>query len=379
VASLDRKHGKNGQARMRLLIATDAWYPQINGVVRSIEQMMDQAAGAGAEVVLLTPQDFASVPLPSYPEIRLALCRPARVARQILRLRPTHIHIPTEGPVGHVTRRLCLRHGLPFTTCYHTRLPEYIRTRLPIPIALTYWLMRRFHNAGAATMVATESLAEELRGRGFTRLVRWSRGVDTTMFDPARRRDLGIPGPVFLYVGRLAVEKSVEDFLRQDLPGSKVVVGDGPARQQLETAYPDAFFLGTRTGLDLAEIYASADVFVFPSRTDTFGMVLLEALASGLPIAAYLAPGPLDVVGNSGTGVLDTDLGRAARQALTVSREACREHALTFSWQASAATFFGHIEAGNGGRTLDLSPLARHGIGARIVGRRADRAVEAAG
>lgn len=379
MVSPSETHGNRAETTMRVLIATDAWYPQINGVVRSIERMMDHAADAGAEVVLLTPQEFVSVPLPSYPEIRLALCRPARVAREIVRLRPTHIHIPTEGPIGHVTRRLCLRHGLPFTTCYHTRLPEYIRTRLPIPVSFTYALMRRFHNAGAATMVATESLAEDLRGRGFTRLVRWSRGVDTTMFDPERRRDLGIPGPVFLYVGRLAVEKSVADFLRLDLPGSKVVVGDGPARQQLETAYPEAFFLGTRTGLDLAEIYASADVFVFPSRTDTFGMVLLEALASGLPIAAYHAPGPLDIVGNSGTGVLDTDLGRAARQALSVPREACRAHALTFSWQASAATFFGHIEAGNGGRTLDLSQLGRHGIRARIVGRRADRTVEAAG
>ena len=379
MTSQKERRGKSAQTPMRVLIATDAWYPQINGVVRSIERMMEHASAAGAEVVLLTPQDFRSVPLPSYPEIRLALCRPARVAKLIVRLQPTHIHIPTEGPIGHVTRRLCLRYDLPFTTCYHTRLPEYVRTRLPIPTSFTYKLMRRFHNAAAATMVATDSLAEELRGHGFARLVRWSRGVDTTIFTPDRRRDLGMPGPVFLYVGRLAVEKSVEDFLRLELPGSKVVVGDGPARQQLAAAYPEVHFLGTRTGLDLAAIYASADVFVFPSRTDTFGMVLLEALASGLPIAAYPTPGPLDVVGTSGTGMLDTDLGLAARAALAVPREACRAHALTFSWQASAAAFFGHIEAGNGGRVLDLGPLARHGLRARMVGRRADRAVEAAG
>jgi glycosyltransferase involved in cell wall biosynthesis len=353
-------------AGMRLLIATDAWYPQINGVVRSIERMIDQAAGLGAEVVLITPQDFPSVPLPSYPEIRLALCRPARLAAKIFRLQPTHIHIPTEGPIGHVARRLCLRHDLPFTTCYHTRLPEYVRARLPIPLGLTYRLMRRFHNAGEGVMVATDSLAEQLHARGFRRLRRWSRGVDTTLFSPERRADLGVDGPVFLYVGRLAVEKSVEDFLRLDLPGTKLVVGDGPARRDLEARYPKARFLGTRTGLDLAQVFASADVFVFPSRTDTFGMVLLEALASGLPIAAYPTPGPLDVVGDSGTGVLDEDLANAARAALAIPRDRCRQHALRFSWEASANAFFRHVVEGNGGRVLDLAPLARQGVVARV-------------
>lgn len=353
-------------AAMRLLIATDAWYPQINGVVRSIERMMDHAADCRAEVVLITPEDFRSVPLPSYPEIQLAFCRPARLAREIVRLRPTHIHLPTEGPIGHVARRLCVRHDLPFTTCYHTRLPEYVRTRLPVPIDLTYRLMRRFHNAGQGTMVATESLAEELAGRGFTNLRRWSRGVDTTVFTPDRRADLGLKGPVFLYVGRLAVEKSVEDFLRLDLPGTKLVVGDGPARAQLEAAYPDARFLGTLIGPDLAQVYASADVFVFPSRTDTFGMVLLEALASGLPIAAYPTPGPKDVVGTSGTGILDEDLNRAAREAVLIPSERCRAHALKFSWQASAEAFFAHVAAGNEGRRFDLEPLAHHGMIARV-------------
>lgn len=353
-------------AGMRLLIASDAWYPQINGVVRSIERMIDQAAGQGAEVVLITPQDFRSVPLPSYPEIRLALCRPGRLAAKIFRLQPTHIHIPTEGPIGHVTRRLCRRHDLPFTTCYHTRLPEYVRARLPIPTGLTYRLMRRFHNAGQGVMVATDSLAAELHARGFERLRRWSRGVDTTLFTPERRSDLGVEGPVFLYVGRLAVEKSVEDFLRLELPGTKLIVGDGPARRELAARYPEARFLGMRTGVDLARIYASADVFVFPSRTDTFGMVLLEALSSGLPIAAYPTPGPIDIVGDSGTGCLDDDLAKAARAALAIPRDRCRQHALRFSWEASAEAFFAHVADGNGGRVLDLSPLARHGMVARV-------------
>jgi glycosyltransferase involved in cell wall biosynthesis len=209
---------------------------------------------------------------------------------------------------------------------------------------------------------------------------RWSRGVDTTVFTPDRRGDLGFPGPVFLYVGRLAVEKSVADFLALDLPGTKVVVGDGPDRAQLEAAFPEAHFLGTRTGLDLARIYASADVFVFPSRTDTFGMVLLEALASGLPIAAYPTAGPLDVVGNSGTGVLDADLRRAALEALTVPRDRCRAHALGFSWEASARAFFAHVAAGNRGRPLDLAALARPGVVARVRRRwGGEGAVEPAG
>jgi glycosyltransferase involved in cell wall biosynthesis len=350
---------------MRLLIATDAWYPQINGVVRSIERLIEQAAAEGVELAVITPQDFRSVPLPSYPEIRLALCRPARLARMIAERQPTHIHIATEGPIGHVTRRLCRQHALPFTTCYHTRLPEYVRARLPIPIDWTYRLMRRFHNAGDGVMVATESLASELAERGFARIRRWSRGVDTTLFSPERRSPLGLPGPVFLYVGRLAVEKSVDAFLSLDLPGSKVIVGDGPARRQLEAAFPEAHFLGVRTGLELARLYAAADVFVFPSRTDTFGMVLLEALASGLPIAAYPTPGPLDVVGNSGTGVLDADLGRAALRALAIPRERCREHALSFSWRASARQFFDHVAAGNRGRVIDASVLSRKGLIAR--------------
>ena len=366
-------HGSSptaGKARaagaMRLLLATDAWYPQVNGVVRSIERMVDEAPAQGVEIALITPQDFRSVPLPSYPEIRLALCRPARLAGMIAELAPTHIHIATEGPIGHVVRRLCLRYDLPFTTCYHTRLPEYIRTRMPIPIDWTYRLMRRFHNAGRGVMVTTDQLAVDLAKRGVKGIMRWSYGVDTRLFTPERREDLGLEGPIFLYVGRLAVEKSVGDFLSLDLPGTKVVVGDGPARRQLEAAFPDAIFLGLRTGMDLARIFASADVFVFPSRTDTFGIVLLEAMASGVPVAAYPTTGPIDVVGSSGAGVLDEDLGRAARQALGIPRDRCRARAMTFSWASSARQFIAHVEAGNAGRVIDVTPLARHGLIARV-------------
>ena len=344
---------------MRLLIVTDAWHPQLNGVVRSVERMRACAAACGAEVMLLTPAEFRSVPLPGYPEIRLALARPADLARRIARLAPTHIHIATEGPLGLLTRHLCRRHGLPVTTCFHTRLPDYVRARLPIPTSWIWRLMRRFHNAGNGVMVATGSLARELGDRGFTNVIPWSRGVDTAAFNPAHRTDLGFERPVFLYVGRLAVEKGVDAFLDLDLPGTRLVVGDGPARGRLEAAFPEARFLGTRTGPELARIYASADVFVFPSRTDTFGMVLLEALASGLPIAAFPTSGPLDVVGTSGTGVLDSDLRRAALAALAIPRDRCRAHAKSFSWAVSARQFFANVRAGNRGLKLDCSVLAR--------------------
>lgn len=351
---------------MRLLLATDAWYPQVNGVVRSSERMMDEAPKQGVEIALITPQDFRSVPLPSYPEIRLALCRPAKVARMIAELAPTHIHIATEGPIGHVVRRLCRRYKLPFTTCYHTRLPEYVRARLPVPVDWTYRLMRRFHKAGNGVLVATDGLADELTDRGFQEIKRWCYGVDTQLFKPDRREDLGLEGPIALYVGRLAVEKSVGGFLGLDLPGSKVVVGDGPARRQLEATYPEATFLGLRTGTDLARIFASADVFVFPSRTDTFGMVLLEALASGVPFAAFPTPGAIEVLGDSGTGVLDEDLGSAARRALGIPRDQCRARAMAFSWESSARQFIAHVEAGNAGQVIDVTPLARHGVIARV-------------
>lgn len=328
---------------MRILIATDAWRPQINGVVRSLEHLAAEAPALGADITFLTPDAFRTVPLPTYGEIRLALAMPAGVRRFVAACRPDYVHIATEGPVGMAVRRLCMAERRPFTTSYHTRFPEYLKARLPVPLRLSYACLRRFHNAGAGIMVSSPSLECELAGRGFQRLMHWSRGVDAHLFRPRETRVLDLPQPVFLFVGRVAVEKNVEAFLKLELPGSKVVVGDGPARADLQNAYPHVRFLGALTGEALAAVYASADVFVFPSLTDTFGIVLLEALAAGLPIAAFPVMGPLDVLGRSGCGVLDADLATAAIAALAIPRARCREYALSFSWTESARQFLDNI------------------------------------
>lgn len=351
---------------MRILIATDAFSPQVNGVVRSLEQLADAAPALGAEVEFLSPHGFPTVPLPTYREIRLALTGTRGVSARIAALERSgraidHIHIATEGPVGHAVRRYCLRRGLPFTTSYHTRFPEYIAARSPIPEALSYAYLRRFHNAGNGTMVATPTLARELAGRGFRRLMQWSRGVDHLRFNPAKRVPWDLPRPIFLYAGRLAPEKELWRFLALDLPGSKVVAGDGPSAETLRRAYPGAHFLGVMAGDDLAQIYASADVFVFPSRTDTFGMVLLEAMASGLPVAAFPVVGPLDVVGSSGAGVLDEDLRSGCLAALEIPRERARAHGESFTWAKAAAEFLGNISiarAAQPGRPLLSRPHA---------------------
>ncbi|HXW72679.1 MAG TPA: glycosyltransferase family 1 protein [Methylocella sp.] len=328
---------------MRVLIATDAWRPQINGVVRSLEQVAHALRDFGVEVEFLTPQGFATIPLPTYPEIRLALTTADGILRRLEGAAIDDIHIATEGPLGLATRRYCLRAGRSFTTSYHTRFPEYISTRAHIPEAFTYVLLRRFHNAGSGIMVSTASLANDLRKRGFERLMRWSRGVDHQLFSPAKARELHLPRPIFLYAGRLAPEKNIEAFLGLDLPGSKIVVGDGPSRRALQENYPKAHFCGMLEGEALATQYASADVFVFPSRTDTFGMVLVEALASGLPVAAYPVMGPLDVIGKSGAGVLDEDLRSACLAALDIPREKARAHALTYTWANSARQFLDNV------------------------------------
>jgi glycosyltransferase involved in cell wall biosynthesis len=330
---------------MRILIATDAWHPQVNGVVRSLESMAQAAQEAGGDIHFLTPQGFAAIPLPSYPEIPVAFVPPGVVGQRIVRLAPDHIHIATEGSIGHAVRRFCLRNGRIFTTSYHTRFPEYIAARCYLPENWTYAWLRRFHNAGAGIMVPTATIAAELASRGFLRLMHWSRGVDQKRFRPRARSILDFPRPIFLHAGRIAVEKNVEAFLRLDLPGTKVVAGDGPARRQLESAYPEARFLGMQTTDRLAEIYASADVFVFPSRTDTFGNVMVEAMASGLPVAALPVPGPIDVLGRSGAGVLDADLRRACLAALGIPPEAVLAHARNFSWPESARQFTANIEA----------------------------------
>ena len=330
---------------MRLLIATDAWRPQINGVVRSLEHMADEAPRFDAEVVFLTPERFRSIPMPTYGEIRLSLATPRAAARHMAALEPSHVHIATEGPIGFAARRACMGDGRSFTTSYHTRFPEYLSARAPVPRRWSYAALRRFHNAGRGVMVSTPSLERELKARGFERIMRWTRGVDTELFRPRPYSVLDGPRPISLFVGRLAVEKNIEAFLGLDLPGTKVVVGDGPARADLERAHPNARFLGALSGETLAAVYASADVFVFPSLTDTFGIVLLEALASGLPVAAFPVTGPLDVVGASGCGVLDWDLGRAVLGALQVPTDRCRAYGETFTWTESARQFFANVRA----------------------------------
>lgn len=327
---------------MRILVATDAWHPQVNGVVRTLTTMADAASALGVDVSFLTPQSFATFALPSYPDLRLAFPGPARIARLIAEARPDNIHIATEGPIGLMVRRYCRKHHLPFTTSFHTRFPEYVSARSPIPESWVWSVLRRFHSASHAVMAATPALADELRNRGFNNVVLWPRGVDAKLFQP-RTIDLGLPRPVFLSVGRLAVEKNLEAFLDLDLPGTKVVVGDGPARAELERAYPNAVFLGAMHGERLAEAYAAADVFVFPSRTDTFGLVLLEALASGVPVAAFPVCGPRDVIGDAPVGVLDEDLGAACLAALKLSRDDCRAFALGQTWDASARAFVENV------------------------------------
>lgn len=334
---------------MRLLIASDAWHPQVNGVVRSLEQMVVRAAAHGFETAMVSAADFRSLPLPGYPEIRLAVPRRDRLAARWDAFRPSHAHIATEGPVGLAARRRCLAKGLPFTTSYHTRFPEYLAARAPVPEAWSYAYLRRFHGAARGTMVSTPSLEAELAARGFSNLMRWTRGVDTALFRPAGPDDRmpaelsGLARPLFLSVGRLAVEKNVAAFLSLDLPGTKVVVGDGPDRTRLQALAPEARFLGNRTGADLSAIYAACDAFVFPSLTDTFGIVLLEALACGLPVAAFPVPGPRDVIGGTDVGILDPDLRAAALAALRVSRVACRDEALRRGWDESARQFFSNI------------------------------------
>jgi glycosyltransferase involved in cell wall biosynthesis len=328
----------------RLLIATDAWRPQVNGVVRTLENTAAELGRLGVEVAMLTPGLFKTIPCPTYPEIRLALARPSTIGKEIDKARPEHVHIATEGPIGYAARKWCLDRRQPFTTSFHTRFPEYVSARVPIPESLTYGLLRRFHNAGAGCMTATDTLERDLAARGFRNLMRWSRGVDGDLFRPRPSiRGFEIPRPVFLYVGRVAIEKNLEAFLDLDLPGSKVVVGGGPALARLKNAYRNAHFAGPLFGEALAEAYSAADVFIFPSRTDTFGVVLLEALASGLPVAAFPVPGPADVIGTAGVGVLSEDLRAAALAALKIPRDKCRTFALARSWSETSRQFLDNI------------------------------------
>jgi glycosyltransferase involved in cell wall biosynthesis len=329
---------------MKIVIATDAWKPQVNGVVHTLEQMTAAAQREwGAAIDFITPQGFSTLPLPTYPDIRVALATAADVGRRIKELGADHVHIATEGPIGWAARNYCLSRGRPFTTGYHTRFPEYIHARFGLPQDWSYAALRKFHAPSGRVMAPTPSIRDDLARRGFQRVVVWSRGVDHTRYRPQEGGAIDLPRPIFLYVGRVAVEKNLEAMLSLDLPGSKVVVGDGPARASLQRQFPNAHFLGSRFGEELARTYASADVFVFPSRTDTFGIVLIEAMACGLPVAAFPVMGPLDVVGDSGAGVLSEDLRQACLAALEIPRERAHGHAQGFTWKESARQFLGHI------------------------------------
>jgi glycosyltransferase involved in cell wall biosynthesis len=327
---------------MRILLVSDAWAPQVNGVVVTLRNTVAVAERLGHEVRVISPDGYRTVPMPSYPEIRLALFPGRSVARIIDEWRPDAIHISTEGPLGLAARNHCVRRGLPFTTAYHTCFPEYIYARCRLPLGVGYAFMRWLHRPAAAVMVATTAIRQLLEARGFTNIVHWSRGVDTELFHPAPSQ-WQYTAPVFLYVGRVAVEKNLAAFLELQLPGTKVVVGDGPQRAELQRRFPKAVFLGARHGAELAACYQSADVFVFPSRTDTFGLVLLEAMACGTPVAAYPVRGPIDVVTDPRAGVLDEDLAKAAMRALLLNRADARRHAQQYSWERCTEQFLTHL------------------------------------
>lgn len=331
----------------KILIVTDAWHPQVNGVVRSLERVSEQIIARGYDVHYLSPQDFRTLPMPGYSEIRLSVTVPYVVRKHIDDFGPDSIHIATEGPLGTMARRYCIKRRWPFATSYHTQFPEYVRARLPVPVRWTYRYLRRFHRAAEYCLVPTKTVKNQLRRRRFKKLVIWSRGVDTELFHPNKKKQniipAGIRGPIYLYVGRIAVEKNIDAFLDLKLDGQKIVVGEGPARKELARKHPEVIFAGTQQGDALAAYYASADCFVFPSLTDTFGLVLLEALACGTPVASFPVTGPIDVIGDSGVGVMADNLEEACLAATKISRKKCRDYAMTFSWAASADQFLKYL------------------------------------
>ncbi len=330
---------------MKIIIASDAWQPQINGVVRTLMTTRDKLHLMGHEVQVISPNEFSTVPCPTYPEIRLAYGLGRKIGQLIEDFQPDAIHIATEGPLGWATRGYCIKHGYRFTTSFHTKFPEYVEARFRIPASWGYALLRRFHARAERMMVATSSMAKELEQWGFKHLARWSRGVDVDVFKPRDKAFLSAARPIALYVGRVAIEKNIENFLTLDIPGSKYVVGDGPQREHLRKVYPEVQFVGSKVGEELAQYYAAADIFVFPSRTDTFGLVLIEALACGVPVAAYPVPGPLDVINGSGVGVLHEDLQTAVKHVLKAppSAEYCRDYAMRYTWDICTQQFLDNL------------------------------------
>tara|TARA_Y100000296_G_scaffold87349_1_gene132500 strand:+ start:143266 stop:144303 length:1038 start_codon:yes stop_codon:yes gene_type:complete len=329
------------QAGMKIAIITDAWAPQVNGVVRTLTAVTERLRALGHELLVISPDQYASIPCPSYPEIRLALTTRFGIGARLSEFAPDAVHIATEGPLGIAARRFCLDHGYPFTTAYHTQFPDYLAQRTRLPAAMFWPFIRWFHAPAHAILVSTETVRAQLRGQGLGQVVHWGRGVDLTCFRPDAPRPAlyaELAGPIQLYVGRVAVEKNIEAFLSSRHPGSKVVVGDGPAREALARAYPDAHFVGAQSGAALAGYYAGADVFVFPSRTDTFGLVMIEALACGTPVAAFPVSGPLDVL-SPGAGAMHADLDTAIAAALSLNRADCLAAGRSFTWDASTRQF----------------------------------------
>lgn len=329
---------------MKIALITDAWHPQINGVVTTLSTIASKLREFGHEVELFTPDQYRNWPCPTYPEIRLAIGCKRKTAQRLQAFAPDAIHIATEGPLGLAARSYCIRHQLPFTTSFHTLFAEYVNVRTGIPVSWGYAFLAWFHNPAKRTMTATPGLVEQLKARGLKNPVLWSRGVDTVLFCPREVSKLEGKGPKLLYVGRVAIEKNIEAFLSLDTPGTKFVVGDGPQRAELEAKYPDVIFLGYKKGIDLAEHVSDADVFVFASRTDTFGLVMLEALACGVPVAAYPVQGPKDVILSDAIGHLNEDLGVAVARALEKDPKDCREYALNYSWDKCARLFESHLE-----------------------------------
>lgn len=326
---------------MKIVIVTDAWEPQVNGVVRTLKMTCRELEALGHQTVIVSPQGFRSVPCPTYPDIELALVTPGMVARQLDAIAPDCLHIATEGPLGWAARSVARKRGWPFTTAYHSRFPEYLNLRTGFPVKWSYAVLRRFHNAGGATLVPTPAMADDLRQHGFTVPTHWSRGVNLEVFRPEGERLARAASPVFLYVGRLAVEKDVDAFLRLDLPGEKWVAGDGPEAARLKRVYPGVRWFGVLDAPGLATVYRSADVKVFPSQTDTFGLVLAESMACGTPVAALPVTGPVDVVGASREGgIIDHDLRQACLDALTLDRATVRRFAERYSWSAATQQFF---------------------------------------
>ena len=328
---------------MKIMIVTDAWDPQVNGVVRTLKNTTRELTELGHQVDLLTPLEFRTVPCPTYPEIRLSLGAGRRVRERFDDFAPEALHIATEGPLGMAARSYAQRLGMPFTTAYHTRFPEYVQARFGIPLTATYRFLRWFHRGSRAVMAPTPVVKRDLEAHGFDNVVLWSRGVDLEIFRPQPSKALNTARPIFLYVGRVAVEKNVEAFLKLDLPGSKWVAGEGPQLAELKSRHPEVNYLGVLSQSELAKVYAAADVFVFPSRTDTFGLVLLEALACGLPVAAYPVTGPVDVLGDGGAGAMRDDLREACLEALKIDRGHARAWAERFSWRAASEQFVAHL------------------------------------